>query len=183
MKYAIVLIILGIIFIPLFQNRDRLHQQFEAFTQGVTLPFRLATLSSADPDAFLLMPVEGIRVKDVADTWHGARSEGRLHEGQDIFAKRGTPVYSATNGYLLHEGEDKIGGNIIYVLGSGGRRYYYAHLESFNTELSRFDQVSTTTIVGYVGTTGNASGTPPHLHFGVYGKGGALNPLPLLIDR
>ncbi|MDQ2855662.1 MAG: M23 family metallopeptidase, partial [Acidobacteriota bacterium] len=66
----------------------------------------------------------------------------------------------------------------------GGRVYYYAHLDCYARNLNEGDYVTTRTILGYVGTTGNAAGTPPHLHFGVYApSGGAINPLPLLSDR
>jgi murein DD-endopeptidase MepM/ murein hydrolase activator NlpD len=61
--------------------------------------------------------------------------------------------------------------------------YYYAHLDSYAPNIATGDPVTTQTVLGYVGTTGNAAGTPPHLHFGVYASGGALNPLPLLTDR
>ncbi len=136
-----------------------------------------------EPDARLAMPVKGIRTKQIADTWGAARSNGRAHSGQDIFAKRGTPVFSATEGYVLRVGESDLGGKVVFVLGAGGRRYYYAHLDDFAPELKAGDFVTTDTLLGYVGTTGNAKNTPPHLHFGVYGTSGALNPLTLLADR
>jgi len=70
------------------------------------------------------------------------------------------------------------------VIGAGGRTYYYAHLEAYAPHLAEGDYVTTQTLLGYVGTTGNAAGTPPHLHFGVYeSMRGAMNPLPLLSDR
>lgn len=69
------------------------------------------------------------------------------------------------------------------MISSGGRVYYYAHLDAYAPGLEVGDRVSINTLLGFVGTTGNAQGTPPHLHFGVYTFGGAINPLPLLTDR
>ncbi len=129
------------------------------------------------------MPVEEVPVRRVADTWAAARSGGRKHEGQDIFAKRGTPVRSATNGIVVRLGHGGLGGNSVSVLGAGGRVYYYAHLARFEDGLHTGEEVTTATILGYVGNTGNARTTPPHLHFGVYARGGAIDPLPLLVDR
>jgi murein DD-endopeptidase MepM/ murein hydrolase activator NlpD len=68
-------------------------------------------------------------------------------------------------------------------MGAGGRVYYYAHLDAYAPGIKEGDYVTTKSVLGYVGTTGNAAGTPPHLHFGVYATGGAINPLPLLTDR
>lgn len=147
------------------------------------LPLRMARLSAKDPDAVLVMPVEGVLVGQVADTWGAPRSGGRKHEGQDMFAARGTPIYSATEGYAVSIGESGLGGKKVFVLGAGGRRYYYAHLDAFSETLSQYDYVTPETVIGYVGDTGNAKGTPPHLHFGVYTSSGATNPLPLLVDR
>jgi murein DD-endopeptidase MepM/ murein hydrolase activator NlpD len=106
-----------------------------------------------------------------------------VHEGQDIFAPKGTPVYSATEGYVYNIGENNLGGQTVSVIGAGGRSYYYAHLDSYAPHLAEGDYVTTQTTLGYVGTTGNAQDTRPHLHFGVYTAGGAINPLPLLTDR
>ena len=128
------------------------------------------------------MPVQGVARKQVADTWHAPRGD-RRHEGQDIFAPRGSAVLSATDGYILKIGENNLGGQTVSVIGAGGRVYYYAHLDSYAPNIAAGDYVNRETVLGYVGTTGNAGGTPPHLHFGVYASGGAMNPLPLLSDR
>jgi peptidoglycan LD-endopeptidase LytH len=144
---------------------------------------RIAKLYSQEPDARLAMPLEEVSKKQIADTWQAPRGTGRRHEGQDIFAPRGTPVLSATNGYVLRISENSLGGQTVSVISSGGRIYYYAHLDSYAPGLEEGDRVSTRSVLGFVGTTGNAQGTPPHLHFGVYTLNGAINPLPLLTDR
>lgn len=147
------------------------------------LPLQIARLRLLPADQVLLMPVLGARVDDVADTWGGPRSGGRTHQGQDIFAKKGTVIYSATDGYIYRVGQNTLGGNTVWVMGAGGIRYYYAHLDGYAPGIRAGDAVSTTTALGYVGNTGNAKNTPPHLHFGAYGRGGAFNPLPMLRDR
>lgn len=144
---------------------------------------RVAQLYTKDPDKKLAMPVQDVEKKQIANTWHAPRDGARLHEGQDIFAPRGTPIFSATEGYIAKIGENSLGGQTVSVIGAGGRVYYYAHLEAYAPHLAEGDYVTTQTLLGYVGTTGNAAGTPPHLHFGVYEPGGATNPLPLLSDR
>jgi len=156
---------------------------FRTVASRITLPFKAAMLYATEPDRELACPVEGVRVKQVTDTWHAPRPGGRLHEGQDIFAKRGTAVRSATEGYVIRVGVSPLGGNTVLVLGSGGRNYYYAHLDSYASGLAVGDYVTPETIIGYVGTSGNAAGASPHLHFGVYTSAGAMNPLPLLVDR
>jgi murein DD-endopeptidase MepM/ murein hydrolase activator NlpD len=143
----------------------------------------VAQLYSKDPDSKLAMPVQDVSKKQVANTWHAPRGTDRLHEGQDIFAPKGTPIVSATSGYIYKIGENNLGGQTVSVIGAGGRVYYYAHLDSYAPGIGVGDPVTTKTVLGYVGTTGNAQGTPPHLHFGVYTSSGAINPLPLIVDR
>ncbi|HSK74689.1 MAG TPA: M23 family metallopeptidase, partial [Pyrinomonadaceae bacterium] len=145
----------------------------------VTAPFRYAALLAKEPEAKIQIPIRSVKRRQIADTFHEPRGEDRLHQGQDIFAPRGTPVYSATDGYVWRIRENRLGGNTVWVLGAGGRVYYYAHLDRYAPELKVGDEVTTDTILGFVGNTGNAKGTPPHLHFGVYTMGGAINPLPL----
>ena len=135
------------------------------------------------------MPVEGVTLSQVGDTWGAARSEGRSHEGTDIFAAEGTPVYAATPGYVYSVGDNPYGGNVVTVVGGGGIRYYYAHLSSFGENLQEGQYVTPETVLGFVGNTGNAATTPPHLHLGVYGgpyetcDWVAENPYGLLADR
>ncbi|HEX6715557.1 MAG TPA: M23 family metallopeptidase [Pyrinomonadaceae bacterium] len=144
---------------------------------------RIAKLYMQPPDTKLAMPLEDVSKRQIADTWQAPRGDGRRHEGQDIFATRGTPILSATGGYILKIGDNPLGGQTVSVIGKGGRIYYYAHLDSYARNIHERDRVTTRTVLGYVGTTGNAQGTPPHLHFGVYTSTGAINPLPLLTDR
>lgn len=144
---------------------------------------QVAQLYAKDPDQRIAMPVQDVSKSQITNTWHAARGTNRLHEGQDIFAPQGTPVLSATDGYIVNIGENTLGGQTVSVVGAGGRTYYYAHLDSYAPHIAEGDYVTTQTLLGHVGTTGNAADTPPHLHFGVYAPGGALNPLPLLSDR
>lgn len=144
---------------------------------------RVARLYTQTPDTKLAMPLENISKRAIADTWDAPRGTDRHHEGQDIFAARGTPILSATRGIIYKIGENNLGGQTVSVIGSGGRIYYYAHLDSYARNIAVGDRVTTRTVLGYVGTTGNAQGTPPHLHFGIYTPTGAINPLPLLTDR
>jgi peptidoglycan LD-endopeptidase LytH len=181
-------LLLGVAFVisvaaAIYVHWPGLRTEAERFIDTIIYPYQLAKLLSAPPDSELLMPVEGAQVRGVADTWGAARSDGRTHEGQDIFAERGTAVYSATRGYVVRVGTNSLGGNVVFVLGSGGRGYYYAHLDSYGPDAVQGREVATTSILGFVGNTGNAEGTAPHLHFGVYTPDGAINPYPLLIDR
>ena len=155
----------------------------EKIADRLVLYVHMAQLYTKDPDRKLAMPVKDVSKDQVANTWHAPRGTERLHEGQDIFAPRGTAVLSATEGYILRIGENTLGGQTVSVVGAGGRVYYYAHLDSYALHIEEGDYVTTKSVLGYVGTTGNAAGTPPHLHFGVYTTRGPLDPLPLLSDR
>ena len=155
----------------------------EAISNKIVLYVNVARLYTKSPDETLAMPVQGVTRRQVTNTWHAPRGADRRHEGQDIFAPKGTPILSATDGYIVRIGENSLGGQTVSVMGAGGRVYYYAHLDSYAPRIEEGDYVTTKTVLGYVGTTGNAAGTPPHLHFGVYSAGGAINPLPLLNDR
>lgn len=115
----------------------------------------------------------------LTDTWGAARSGGRRHEGIDIFAERGTPIHGTTQGIVRRVGLDDLGGNVVYVVGPGRSGHYYAHLDNF-ANISEGDWVEAGDVLGYVGDTGNAKGTPPHVHYGIYTSEGAINPYPLL---
>ncbi len=140
-------------------------------------------------DMALLMPVPSVRVAQIADTYAAARDGGRSHEGQDVFAPRGTPIVSATAGLVYEMSGRFRGGRSVMVLGPGARRYFYTHLEAYAEGLREGQWVEAGTLLGYVGNDGNAATTPPHLHFGAYDfdaascRFRAFDPLPLMVDR
>ncbi|MCE7031825.1 M23 family metallopeptidase [Lysobacter sp. GX 14042] len=143
-------------------------------------PRTLWELSRAGPAQALPVPVMGVSPGAIADTWGAGRSGGRRHEGVDIFAARGTPVVSSTRGIVSAIRETGLGGRQVWVLGPGLERYYYAHLDDWADGLQEGDVVRPGQALGVVGDTGNARGTPTHLHYGIYGADGALDPLPRL---
>lgn len=147
--------------------------------EKVIVPFRYAALLAKEPETKIEIPIRSVKKSQITDTFGAPRGADRRHQGQDIFAPRHTPIYSATGGYVWRIGENALGGNTVWIIGAGGRVYYYAHLEIYAENLKVGDAVTTETILGYVGTSGNANGTPPHLHFGVYTSSGAVNPLEL----
>jgi peptidoglycan LD-endopeptidase LytH len=146
----------------------------------MTKPRALWELSRMPPPTALPVPVQGVRASRIADTFGAPRGRDRAHAGVDIFAPRGTPVLSATRGMVVSVREGGLGGRQVWVMGPGGERHYYAHLDDWRKGLETGDLVAPGDPLGTVGTTGNARGTPPHLHYGVYGKDGAYDPLPLL---
>lgn len=148
------------------------------FGERITLYARYWELMNKEPEARIAIPIRGVRSQQIADTWGAKRGADRKHQGQDIFAPRNTPIYSATDGYVIEVGENALGGRTVKVIGAGGRVYYYAHLQAYGDK-KQGDPVTRDSILGYVGTSGNAVGTPPHLHFGVYTSTGAINPLTL----
>jgi murein DD-endopeptidase MepM/ murein hydrolase activator NlpD len=140
----------------------------------------ISRLSFMPAPSSLPVPVDGVRASQIADTWGDPRSGGRKHMGVDIFAPRGTPVRSTTNGVVLRVSANRLGGQFAAILGPGLYFHYYAHLDRFG-EFEAGDVVKQGDILGYVGNTGNAKGTSPHLHYGVYTpRRGAINPWPLL---
>lgn len=136
-------------------------------------------LASRPPPSSLPTPVERVAVAAIRDSWHAPRSGGRRHEGIDLFAPEGTPVRSTTAGLIARVGSNRLGGKVVWVIGPGGQRHYYAHLSRF-AAIHSGQPVAAGDLLGYVGTTGNARGTPPHLHYGIYTLSGAINPYPLL---
>ena len=116
-------------------------------------------------------PVPG---SSFSDTFGAPRSGGRSHEGVDMMAPYGTPIYAATSGSLSFSSSE-LGGNQSYVHAPNGDYTFYAHQQSYEGSPRT---VSAGELIGYVGDTGNAAGTP-HVHFEYHpGGGGAVNPTP-----
>lgn len=118
-------------------------------------------------------PVQGARFKN---DWGFPRGGGtRYHEGNDLFASRGTPVRAPVSGTVSFK-TGTIGGKQFTLDGSDGIRYIGTHMDAFGKD----GRVAAGEIIGYVGNSGNAVGTSPHLHFGMYLKGTPVNPYPTL---
>lgn len=147
-------------------------------TQCIQEAQRYSALMAAPAPSNNSLPLPLPKVR-FADTWGGARSRGRKHEGVDIFAPRGTPILSTTRGKVLTVGPNTLGGRTVMILGPAGVRHYYAHLQRY-ADVKRGDWIPAGQVIGYVGDSGNAKGTPPHLHYGIYTPSGAVNPYPLL---
>jgi murein DD-endopeptidase MepM/ murein hydrolase activator NlpD len=137
----------------------------------------------------LLVPVDGVRRDTLRDTYQDARGGGsRSHEALDIMAPRGTPVRAVEDGTIAKLFTSKAGGLTVYQFDpSGTFCYYYAHLDRYGPELTEHRDVRKGDVLGYVGSTGNASPEAPHLHFAVFRlgaerlwwKGDPLDPFPL----
>lgn len=119
-----------------------------------------------------------------SDTWGGIRRASdtglRPHLGQDVFCDYGAPVLASEHGWIDH-GSDANGGLVARLHRSDGSYWYYAHLSAYNPSVPSGASVSPGDVIGYCGTSGNAVGSPPHVHFGLYSGGVALNPMGALI--
>ncbi|MGH8085727.1 MAG: M23 family metallopeptidase [Lysobacter sp.] len=152
-----------------------------AWQQPFMAPTRMLwEIARMPPPDSLPVPVRGVDVADLVDTWGAARGGDRRHQGIDIFAARGTPVTSTTRGVVGSVRKSGLGGRQVWVRGPGLENHYYAHLDDWAEGLAAGDVVHPGDVLGYVGDSGNARGTSPHLHYGIYGEGGALDPLPRL---
>ena len=173
---AVVVTLLLLVGAFLLVNNSPGGTTIEYVGETATRPFRYASLLVKEPEEKIRIPIRDLKPTQIANTWGAPRGADRRHQGQDLFAKRGTPVFSATEGYVWRIGENSLGGNTVWVIGAGGRVYYYAHLDRYAENLKVGDAVTTEAVIGYVGNSGNAKGTPPHLHFGVYTSTGAIDP-------
>jgi murein DD-endopeptidase MepM/ murein hydrolase activator NlpD len=131
----------------------------------------------------LAFPVEGRDSRAVRSFWGADRDAGaRAHEGIDVFAPRGTPVLAGADG-IAWAGENRLGGTVVFLRDAErGHSLYYAHLDRHAVTTGQ--RVRTGDTLGFVGNTGNARTTAPHLHFGVYRRGqGAIDPFPFVDTR
>jgi len=150
--------------------------------------------SSASADLLkrrhLSIPVEGISRDQLRDTFEERRGGGlRSHEALDIMASRGTPVRAVDEGKIAKLFKSVAGGLTVYQFDpSETFAYYYAHLDRYAEGLQEGQQVHRGELLGYVGSTGNASEDAPHLHFAIFAlgperrwwQGEAIDPYPLL---
>ena len=131
-------------------------------------------------DVFTRTPLAGNPLAIFTD----ARGLTRVHNAMDIMAPRGTAVLAVDGGRVSQLGNGGAGGITVYEVDDRGRyAFYYAHLDRYGA-FKPGDVIYRGNILGYVGNTGNARTTPPHLHYGVDDPArGAVNPWPLLNPR
>jgi murein DD-endopeptidase MepM/ murein hydrolase activator NlpD len=169
-----------------------------AETSGAVIPksdsWRLATFETDPPGTTvqpnpLLIPVAGIQASQLSDTFTDSRSGGRIHDAIDIMAPRGTPVVAADDGTVVKLFKSVPGGLTVYEFDNSGTfAFYYAHLDGYAAGVVEGKHLKRGDLIGYVGSTGNASAAAPHLHFAIFvlgpdkrwWKGTAINPYPLL---
>ena len=121
----------------------------------------------------LIIPVQTVTAAQLADTYLQERGGGeRAHEALDIVAPRGTPVLAVEDGRVAKLFLSKPGGITVYQFDPGSEfAYYYAHLDSYAPGLTEGMPVRKGQVIGYVGSTGNASADGPHLHFAIFRLG------------
>ena len=138
----------------------------------------------------LLIPVAGVGRAELHDSFEEQRGAGRRHLAIDILAPRSTPVVAVEEGTIARLFQSRLGGVTVYQFSPGGRfSYYYAHLDRYARGLEEGAAVRRGQVIGYVGTTGNAPESTPHLHFAIYRltpeqgwwQGEAINPYLALV--
>jgi len=119
---------------------------------------------------------------DYVDTFGAPRADVPVHVGNDIFASFGTPIVAVADGRLYRVGTLKISGNRLWLRDKKGYRYFYCHLSDFAAAAYNGADVHAGEVIGFVGNTGDAEPTPPHLHFEVHMPDGAVvDPNPYLL--
>ena len=170
-------------------------------TSGLGLPPGASAASAPPPSATtaelatlrgrLIVPVRGVAASALRDDFDQARGEGtRRHEALDILAPRGTPVVAATDGKVIKLFDSVAGGLTLYQSDAANRFVLlYGHLDRYEAGLREGAPLKQGQVIGYVGSTGNASAATPHLHFAVarsadpgrwWGSGTPVNPYLLL---
>jgi murein DD-endopeptidase MepM/ murein hydrolase activator NlpD len=121
------------------------------------------------------------------DTFNAPRADVAWHHGDDIFAPLGAPVLAVADGTVFSVGWNKVGGWRLWLRDRAGNEFYYAHLSAYSPYALNNAQVRAGTVLGFVGNTGDAEGTPYHLHFEIHpvqllglGYDGVVNPTPYL---
>ena len=149
-------------------------QTIEAAAPSPALPPPPASVAD-DPDIsqlrlrVLTLPVQGVMPAQLSDTYTQARAAGAPHEAIDIMSARGTPVLAVEDGKVAKLFLSKPGGITIYQFDPASQyAYYYAHLDRYAEGLTEGTSLRKGQVIGYVGSTGNASPDAPHLHFAIF---------------
>lgn len=160
-------------FIPEKSKKVKIILQSKLETQGTT-DFKVYKKPRYD------FPVQNKGNSAIQSFWGASRGGGsRSHEGNDIFAPKGHPVVAIAYGTVSSVRNRGLGGKQVWVKDyDTGYLHYYAHLDDW--AVNEGDMVWSGDVLGYVGNTGNAATTPPHLHFGIYKNSNAVDPKPFI---
>jgi murein DD-endopeptidase MepM/ murein hydrolase activator NlpD len=123
----------------------------------------------------MLTPVNGVMKSTFGPRRHPILKTVRIHKGVDWAAPSGTPVFAAFDGEIVYAGDGADYGNLVRIKHAGSRETRYAHLDRFDGAARPGNKVRAGDVIGYVGTTGLSTG--PHLHFELYVRGEAVDPL------
>lgn len=147
---------------------------------------------STSPNGTHAVPVAGVRPEQLVDTFTQARGGGRVHDAIDIMAATGTPVVAAVDGRVVKLFASKAGGITLYQFDTAEEFvYYYAHLQGYAPGIDEGTTLRRGQVLGYVGYTGNANPSGPHLHFAIarldpdkrWHAGTPVNPYPILSGK
>ena len=146
--------------------------------------------ASEEKALHISLPMRGLSLSDIHDTFHQVRAGTRRHEATDIMAPRGTPVLAVNDGKIVKLFLSKPGGNTIYQFDPSEQYcYYYAHLDHYAVRIAEGRVIHRGDVIGFVGSTGNADPSAPHLHFEIHRldseklwyHGASVNPYPYLV--
>lgn len=147
----------------------------------VAVPQVAGTAATPQTTPRYVFPVFGTNAKFSSD-YGSPRAGTGWHHGNDIFAPIGTPVLAIADGVLSKVGVNTLGGNRLWLRDDLGNTYYYAHLSGYAAHVRDGVRVRSGEIIAFVGNTGQAITTPPHLHFEIHpGDGPSVDPYPYLV--
>ena len=150
---------------------------------GLGLPRQIPPTVAATPTSEgYVFPVVGGTSNDFSADYGNPRADTGWHHGTDVFAASGTPLVAVADGTLSKVGVNRLGGNRLWLTDDRGTAYYYAHLSAFAPGVTDGLRVRAGQVIGFVGNSGDAITTPPHLHFEIHpGDGDSVDPYPYLM--
>lgn len=159
--------------------------EFAAVVEQAELEVEVFKAGSEFFVADMVFPIDGPYDLVLIDSWGFPRAPGtpdeHWHEGIDIFSPEGTPVVASERGVTTKVGVAELGGLRVWVQGESGTKWYYSHMSAIAEDLEVGDVVEVGDLLGYIGHSGNAAGTPDHLHMQIHPDGGRpVNPYPIL---
>jgi murein DD-endopeptidase MepM/ murein hydrolase activator NlpD len=133
--------------------------------RGETLPLPAIPDAKLTPGGYVF-PVYG--EVSFTDTFGAGRAVVGWHHGEDIFAPLGTPILAVADGTVFSVGWNDLGGNRLWLRDEKGNEFYYAHLSAYSPLARNGARVRAGDVLGFLGNTGDAEFTPPHLHFEIH---------------